>query len=155
MEISADSCVFSWQDSTVSNLNPIALSSSRIGGIMPESKLSSLSDNSLGAIAYITFVPAIAFLAIAPYNKKPYVRFHAWQSIVLSLVAIVLSYILRFLLPYTLPFGLSGFLILNWIASFVWLAFFLVWVWCVISALNGKRLKLPYIGAWSEKQANR
>jgi uncharacterized membrane protein len=122
---------------------------------MPESKQSGLSDNSLGAIAYITAVPAIFFLAIAPYNRKPSVRFHAWQSILLSAVAVILIYALDFLLPYTIPFGVPGFLTLNWIASFVAIAFFLLWIWCAISALNGKRIKLPLIGAWSEKQANR
>jgi uncharacterized membrane protein len=155
MEISVDSCLFSLQVSSASNLNPVALSSSRIGGIMPESKQSGLSDNSLGAIAYITVVPAIFFLAVAPYNRKPSVRFHAWQSIILSVVAFLLVYILSVLLPYTIPFGVPGFLTLNWIASFVGIAFILIWIWCIIGALNGKRIKLPLIGAWSEKQANR
>jgi len=155
LEISADSCVFSLRVSGVSNLNPIALSSSRIGGIMPESRQSGLSDNSLGAIAYITIVPAVFFLAIAPYNRKPGVRFHAWQSIILSVIAFILVYALSVFLPYTIPFGIPGFLTLNWVASFVGIAFFLVWIWCVIGALNGKRIKLPIIGAWAEKQANK
>jgi uncharacterized membrane protein len=30
---------------------------------------------------------------------------------------------------------------------------FLVWLWCVIGAWNGKRIKLPLIGDWAEKQA--
>ncbi len=122
---------------------------------MPEPTQSGLSDNALGAIAYITVVPAIFFLAVEPYNKKPYVRFHAWQSIMLSVVAFILTYALRFFLPFTIPFGFLGFLTLNWVASFVGLAFFLVWIWCVLSALNGKRIMLPIIGAWAEKQANK
>ena len=93
---------------------------------MPEPTQSGLSDNALGAIAYITVVPAIFFLAVEPYNKKPYVRFHAWQSIMLSVVAFILTYALRFFLPFTIPFGFLGFLTLNWVASFVGLAFFLV-----------------------------
>jgi len=122
---------------------------------MPEPTQSGLSDNALGAIAYITVVPAIFFLAVEPYNKKPYVRFHAWQSIMLSVVAFILTYALRFFLPFTIPFGFLGFLTLNWVASFVGLAFFLVWIWCVLSALNGKRIMLRIIGAWAEKQANK
>jgi uncharacterized membrane protein len=122
---------------------------------MPESKQSGISDNALGAIAYITFAPAIFFLAISPYNRKPVVRFHAWQSILLSVVAFLFTYALSFLLPFTIPFGIAGFLTLNWVVSFVAIAFFLIWVWCVVGALNGRRVKLPLIGAWSEKQANR
>jgi uncharacterized membrane protein len=31
----------------------------------------------------------------------------------------------------------------------------LVWLWCVISAANGKRYKLPVIGSWADEQAYR
>ena len=47
-------------------------------------KKAGLSDNSIGAIAYFTPVLAIFFLAIRRYNKRPYVRFHAWQSLVFN-----------------------------------------------------------------------
>src|SRR6185437_2632978 len=40
-----------------------------------------LSDTAAGALAYITIIPAIIFLVVAPYNTKPFVRFHAFQSI--------------------------------------------------------------------------
>jgi uncharacterized membrane protein len=33
------------------------------------------------------------------------------------------------------------------------LAFFLIWIVCVIQAVNGKRFKLPVLGALAEKQA--
>ena len=52
------------------------------GGMMPNPKKSGLSDNSIGALAYVTPAPAFFFLAVRRYNKRPYVRFHAWQSIV-------------------------------------------------------------------------
>jgi uncharacterized membrane protein len=42
-----------------------------------------------------------------------------------------------------------------WLAWLVPIAFFIAWVWCVVSALNGKLFKLPLIGAWAEKQANK
>ena len=44
---------------------------------------SGLTDNAAGAIAYFTFIPAVLFLVTEPYNKSSYVRFHAWQSILL------------------------------------------------------------------------
>ncbi len=34
-----------------------------------------LTDNVAGLIAYITIIPAIIFLVIAPYNKSRFVRF--------------------------------------------------------------------------------
>jgi uncharacterized membrane protein len=34
-------------------------------------------------------------------------------------------------------------------------AVFLIWLCCVVSALNGKSVKLPIIGAWADEQAYR
>ena len=45
-----------------------------------------LSDNAAGAIAYITFIPALIFLLVEPYNRKAFVRFHSFQCIVDSTV---------------------------------------------------------------------
>jgi uncharacterized membrane protein len=49
-----------------------------------ESVQSGVSENTIAALSYVTLIPALVFLAIAPYNRSAYVRFHAWQSIVLS-----------------------------------------------------------------------
>jgi uncharacterized membrane protein len=113
---------------------------------------SGLSDNSIGAVAYFTFVPAIFFLAIRRYNKRPYVRFHSWQSLVFSAFVIIISYILDFVLPFATFLGPRVVLGILWL---FWLVVFLVWLWCVISALNGRRCKLPIIGEWADEQAYR
>ena len=47
-----------------------------------------LSDNSIAALAYFTPLLAVFFLAIRRYNKRPYVRFHAWQSLVFNIYVI-------------------------------------------------------------------
>jgi uncharacterized membrane protein len=111
-----------------------------------------LSDNSIGALAYFTPVPAIFFLAIRRYNKRPYVRFHAWQSLVFSAFVAIFSYVLDFLLPYSIFLGPRVLFGLIWL---FWLLIFLIWLWCVVGALNGKRCKLPVIGAWADEQAYR
>jgi len=118
---------------------------------MPDSKPSGLSENSLGAIAYITVVPAIFFLAIAPYNKSAYVRFHAWQSTCLFVMAFILSAILSFFPLYTLFVGA----VVMGLSSIVWLVWILISLWCAVRALNGKRIKLWLIGSWAEAQSNR
>lgn len=119
---------------------------------MSEGVESGISENSIAALSYVTLIPALVFLAIAPYNRSAYVRFHAWQSIVLSVVV--------FFVNYVVGKGLSAIpnvtpLVLISVQGVFALAFFLIWLWCVISALNGKRFELPGIGAWAEKQANR
>jgi len=50
-----------------------------------ETPQTGLSDTAAGGLAYITIIPAIIFLIVAPYNKSPNVRFHSWQSIFLAI----------------------------------------------------------------------
>ena len=109
---------------------------------------SGLSDNSIGALAYFTPFPATFFLAIRRYNKRPYVRFHSWQSIFLAvawfavwvvLVVIGMIPFVNFLDVILFPVAGIGFLIL--------------WVILLINAFNGKRISLPVIGALAAKQS--
>ena len=119
---------------------------------MSKPKETGLSDNSIGAIAYFTpFIP-IFFLAVRRYNKRPYVRFHAWQSLLFNVFAIGFGYAVTFLLPLIRFLGPR---VLMGLVCLVSLAAFLLWLWCVISALNGKRAKLPIIGDWADEQAYR
>src|SRR5436309_11705084 len=53
---------------------------------------SGLEDNVAGALCYlIGFITGITFLVLEPYNKRPFVRFHAFQSILFSAGWIALS----------------------------------------------------------------
>ncbi len=119
---------------------------------MSESVQSGISENSIGALAYFTLIPALVFLAIAPYNRSAYVRFHAWQSICFSVVVFFVDFLVGQALAMT---GFVSPLISMAVQGVLAVGFFLVWLWCIVSALNGKRFELPGIGAWAEKQANR
>ncbi len=118
---------------------------------MSESIPSALSDNAAGAIAYITPLPAIVFLLLEPYNKSSYVRFHSWQSIFFAIVWVAVWFLLMIFSAMTVLF--APFLILP-VHLLIDLALFLVWIVCVVQAVNGKRFQLPIIGALAEKQAN-
>ena len=122
---------------------------------MSNPKNPGLTDNSIGAMAYFTPIPALFFLAVRRYNKRPYVRFHSWQSIVLSAFVFLFGYVFFYALPYTRYAGPHLFLALRWLANLVWIAIFLAWLWCVVGALNGKNVKLPIIGKWADEQAYR
>jgi len=122
---------------------------------MSNPQKSGLSDNSIAALAYFTPVPATFFLAIRRYNKRPYVRFHAWQSLVFSAFVFLFWFILSFVLPFATSLGPRLFRGLWWLVVLVWAAIFLVWLWCVVGALNGRRSKLPIIGEWADEQAYR
>jgi uncharacterized membrane protein len=119
---------------------------------VPSPQKSGLSDNSIGAIAYLSPGPAFFFLAIRRYNKRPYVRFHAWQSIVFDSFVFLFFLALKLAVPFIKFLGPRVLLGLWCLASLV---FFILWLWCVLGALNGKRCKLPIIGNWADEQAYR
>ncbi|HEY1803254.1 MAG TPA: hypothetical protein VGG45_02125 [Terracidiphilus sp.] len=113
---------------------------------------SGLSDNAAGTLAYLTVIPAIIFLIVEPFNKNSFVRFHSWQCIFLCLSAIVLDIgfgILLAILTMMMPLAFFG-LFLWPIVNLFWLA---VVILCMVNAYQGKRFKLPIIGALAEKQA--
>jgi uncharacterized membrane protein len=119
---------------------------------MPKPNKSGFTDNSLGAIAYITVVPAVFFLAISPYNKSAYVRFHAWQSTVFSAVTFILFLVLSLFPVLNTYLESIAFMGLYLLVLILWA---LVSIWCAIKALNGKLFKLPVIGPWAERQSKK
>jgi uncharacterized membrane protein len=126
---------------------------------MSDTPQSGLTDNAAGAISYLTFIPAIIFLAIPPYNTSPFVRFHAWQSIFFNIAAFVVFILLGFLSVFMaaiMPFGyLGGFSAWYLIVTAVRLALFIVWLICVMKAVNGGKFLIPVIGPLAEQQANK
>lgn len=111
-----------------------------------------LSDPTAGAIAYLTFIPAIFFLIVEPYKENSYVRYHSWQSILLSLGAFAVNVVLAFLLVFALLFSPRLHLLVWRAIELFWLA---VWIACVVNAAMGKRFKLPVIWKLAEQQANK
>ena len=104
---------------------------------------SGLSDTAAGALAYVTIIPAIVFLVVAPYNSSSFVRFHSWQSIFLGIAAFVVDTVCSFI-PILgwfvlLPLCMIGFLVL--------------WIMAIVKALKGERFKIPVIGKFAEQQA--
>jgi uncharacterized membrane protein len=117
-----------------------------------ETAHSGISENSLGAASYLTVIPAIVFLAIAPYNRSANVRFHAWQSVLLGATAFLINFAFNALAQATSLF--SGFVVLS-VSMSIGIAYFMIAIFCSIRALNGKHTKLPPFSAWAERQANR
>lgn len=101
-----------------------------------------LPDNTAGALAYLTIIPAIIFLVTEDYNKRPFVRFHAFQSIFLA-VAMAVAMIVLMIIP-----------VVGWILEpLVMLAFLIIWLVTVFKAYNGKQFELPVLGGLARKQA--
>ena len=72
-------------------------------------------DALLGVIAYFALVPAIALLLIPGTKKNLWVRFHAWQSILLAVATIVSGIVTKLLVQLLaiVPFGL----LLGWLLA--------------------------------------
>lgn len=111
---------------------------------------SGLSDNGAGALSYITFIPAVIFLAMPPYNKSSYVRFHAWQSIFLTVACVLLFVVLAIL--GRIPF--LGLIVLP-VMFIADLGIFILWIIVVLKAVNGQKFKIPIIGGLAESQASK
>ena len=111
-----------------------------------------LSDNLIAAIAYFGPIPAFFFLAVRRYNKRPYVRFHAWQSLAFDAFVFLFVSALELVMPLVKFLGIR---VLVGVWCVFSLAVFLIMLWCVAGALNGKRCKLPILGDWADEQAYR
>jgi uncharacterized membrane protein len=98
---------------------------------------------------YLTPLPAIALLFMKPYNRIPFIRFHAFQSIIIGIAVLALL--------------LIGIVLANVGLTLVWLMFGLLFVvgllflWLVLSikAAQGVRFELPVLGAEAAKRAAR
>lgn len=100
-----------------------------------------LSDTAGGALAYVTIIPAILFLVLAPYNARPFVRFHAFQCLGLAAAWVIVSII------GVIP-------VLGWL---IWalgsLALLAVWVISIVKASQGSYLILPVVSEFASKQS--
>ena len=107
-----------------------------------------LSDDAASGIAYLTIIPAIIFLVVAPYNTNPKVKFHAWQSIFLGCAWIAVWIILAII--GVIP----GLNLLDLILfPVVGIAFLIIWLIAMIQAFQGKRFSIPVVGSFAAKQA--
>ena len=114
---------------------------------------SGMADNSAGMVAYITFVPAIIFLVMEPYNKNKFVRFHAFQSLFFN-IAFFVIWMAVFIVGMVLNFiPILGTILHILLLIGVWLGGLIVWVMLLIKANKGEKWKLPVIGDFAEKQA--
>ena len=114
-------------------------------GIFPESVA--------GALAYVTFIPAVIFLLLDPYKKNRFVRFHSFQSIFLWVAGFLLGVAFKFVGLVLLIIPVLGHLLLWLISMVVALAAVVIWLVLLVKALQGEAFKLPIIGELAERQA--
>ena len=103
------------------------------------------ADRAIAAIAYFTFVPAVLILLLPAYRSHRFVRFHAWQSVLLWGVFFVLTLAALFLSNVA---AAMVFLLFGILAS---LAMFFLWMVLTFKAWEGERFELPLFGELAAK----
>ena len=106
-------------------------------------------DRITGALAYFTFIPAVVLLFLKQYQKRKFVRFHAFQSVFFWAVVLVLALL-------GLLASLFGWLFV-WllIGTLISVALFFTWLLLSVKALQGEWFELPFLGPLAEQQAGR
>ena len=116
--------------------------------VPPPAAAGAMADNVASTLCYVLgLVTGIIFLVLAPYNRNPTVRFHAFQSIFMHVAFIVVVIGLNIVL------GIMHMFSLYFLSSLLWLACFLLWIFLLIQTYQGKTIVLPVIGPIAQQQA--
>jgi uncharacterized membrane protein len=104
-----------------------------------------LAENVAGLLCYaVGWVTGIIFLLI---DKRPFVRFHAAQSIVVFGALMILRIGLGFVLSFG---GLAGYGLLAMFSLLIGLVIFVLWVFLMYKAYQHELYKLPIASGIAE-----
>jgi uncharacterized membrane protein len=118
------------------------------GGAVAVAANSGLEENVAGLLSYLVgWITGLIFLLI---DKRPFVKFHAAQSIALNIAFIVvwlLFWIVSFFLTVVtaalhFPAGFLGVFLF----PVIMLAFLVIWIFTMYKAYSHEKYKLPIIG---------
>ena len=109
-----------------------------------------MSENVAGLLCYVFgWVTGLIFYFI---DKRPFVRFHATQSIVTFAGLHIISFILGVMFGVTMFVGgVAGFSLGYMVYSLVGLIGFVLWVLLMIKAYQGERFRVPIAADLAEK----
>lgn len=128
-----------------------ALAAAATGSALAAS--SGLTPNVAAALAYVLgLITGIVFLVLEPYNRDRFVRFHAMQSVLFCVAAIVFSIAWNILVDVLI--SISGWTAvgLTPIGLIISLGFFLFWLFLMYQAYSNREFRIPIIGAIAAKQ---
>lgn len=112
-----------------------------------------MEENVAALVSYIFgWITGLIFLLI---DKRPFVKFHAAQSIAfnISVVIIWIAYLIfsfaitAISVAIHIPIGFISFLLV----PVIWIAFIGTWIFLMVKAYGREKFKLPIIGNMVEK----
>ena len=115
---------------------------------VPPPGAAGMTDNAASALCYVLgLITGILFLVLAPYNQNKIIRFHAFQSIFLNVAWIA------FWMVFNIVFAALHLFSLLFLSPLIGLVFFILWIYMIITAYQGKKVVLPVIGPIAQQQA--
>ena len=103
------------------------------------------AERRVGASAYFTLLPALVFLFIPAFRKSLFIRFHAWQSILLWTVFLLAA------ITGILVSNIAAVVVLLLLAVIGSLAMFFLCAVLSFKAWQGGRFDVPLFGSLAEK----
>jgi len=98
------------------------------------------ADRAVAALAYLTFVAGAVILFLPAFRKQRFVRFHAWQSVLLWGVYFVLT------IAALLISNVAAAMLLLLFGILASLAMLFLWIVLSLKAWQGERFELPLFG---------
>ena len=96
---------------------------------------------------YLTPFPAILLLFLKHFRESSFVRFHAYQSIIVAVAVLVL------LLPGALLASLGWTVAWLMFGVLFLVALFFLWMVLSIKAAQGMRFELPFVGPFASRRS--
>lgn len=110
---------------------------------------SGLEPNVAGALSYLLGpVTGILFLVI---DKRPFVRFHAAQCLVLAVVGIALAVALVVLSVILGMIPVLGWIVNLLLSLVLWVAGFALWLYLMYQAFQGNEWEIPVVGEYARR----
>jgi len=111
---------------------------------------SGLQENAAGALTYVLgWITGLIFFFT---DKRPYVRFHATQSIVVFGALTIIEEILSNAFGFSfLAGGLTGFSVGYALWRLVHLLMLILWILLMVKAYQGERFRIPIAADLAEK----
>lgn len=113
------------------------------GGGASSGEAAAENQNVMGALAYLV-IPAVIFLVVEPYSKNKFIRFHSLQAVIYFVAGMAVQ------IAAGIIFSIIGFLSV-FISPLLSLALFILWIYAVVQAFQGKEYRLPVIGDLAAK----
>jgi uncharacterized membrane protein len=97
-------------------------------------------DRALAALAYFSLIPAGVLLLLPAFRTHRFIRFHAWQSVLVwgTFLVLVIFALLLSNVAAAMVFLFAGIL--------ATLAMLFLWIVLSVKAWQGERFELPWFG---------